>query len=89
MVNTLVMIEAIRDFYYETGKKIGMKPAGGFSESKQAIQHLCMVKETLGEDWLTNERYRFGASRLTNDIVLQLLKEEKGVYQSLDYVSAL
>lgn len=89
MANTLVMIEAIRDYYYATGKKVGMKPAGGFKEAKQAVQHLCMVKETLGEDWLTNKRYRFGASRLSNDIVLQLLKEQTGVYQSLDYVSAL
>jgi deoxyribose-phosphate aldolase len=89
MVNTLVMIEAIRDYYYETGFKVGMKPAGGFAEAKQTLHHLCMVKETLGEDWMTNERYRFGASRLTNDIVLQLLKEQTGRYQSLDYVSAL
>ena len=89
MVNTLVMIEAIRDYYYATGYKVGMKPAGGFKEAKQTIQHLCMVKETLGEDWLNNERYRFGASRLANDLVLQLLKEEKGAYQSLDYISML
>lgn len=89
MVNSLVMIEAVRDYYYATGYKVGMKPAGGFSESKQALQHLCMIKEVLGEDWLTNERYRFGASRLTNDIVMQLLKEETGVYQSPNYISAL
>ena len=86
---TLIMLEAIRDYYYKTGIKIGMKPAGGFTESKHALQHLVMVKETLGDDWLTNELYRFGASRLSNDIVLQLLKEKTGVYQSLDYVSAL
>jgi deoxyribose-phosphate aldolase len=89
VANTLVMIEAIRDYYYATGKKIGMKPAGGFTEAKHAIQHLCMIKETLGEDWMNNHMYRFGASRLSNDIVLQLLKEQTGAYQSLDYVSAL
>lgn len=87
--NTLVMLEAIRDYYYRTGIKIGMKPAGGFTEAKHAIQHLCMIKETLGEGWLSNEFYRFGASRLSNDILLQLLKEKTGVYQSLDYVSSL
>ncbi|MCC7231542.1 MAG: deoxyribose-phosphate aldolase [Bacteroidia bacterium] len=84
---TLVMLEAIRDFYYDTGKKIGMKPAGGIATAKQALAYLVMVKETLGFDWLTPELFRFGASSLANDILMQLIKEETGVYQSLDYFS--
>jgi deoxyribose-phosphate aldolase len=84
---TLVMLEAIRDFYYTTGKKIGMKPAGGISTAKVAIQYLVMLRETLGADWLTPELYRIGASRLANDILMQLAKEQSGVYQSLDYFS--
>jgi deoxyribose-phosphate aldolase len=84
---TLVMLEAIRDFYYATGKKIGMKPAGGLSTAKVAIQYLVMLRETLGEDWLTPDLYRIGASRLANDILMQLAKEQTGVYQSLDYFS--
>jgi len=84
---TLVMLEAIRDFYYLTGKKIGMKPAGGISTAKIAIQYLVMLRETLGEDWLTPDLYRIGASKLANDILMQLAKEQTGVYQSLDYFS--
>jgi len=84
---TLVMLEAIRDFYYATGKKIGMKPAGGISTAKTALQYLVMLRETLGQDWLTPDLYRFGASRLANDILMQLAKEKSGVYQSLDYFS--
>lgn len=84
---TLVMLEAIRDFYYLTGKKIGMKPAGGISKSKLAIQYLVMLRETLGEDWMTNELFRFGASSLANDVLLQLEKQRSGVYQSGDYFS--
>jgi deoxyribose-phosphate aldolase len=84
---TLVMLEAIRDFYYSTGKKIGMKPAGGISTAKTALQYLVMLRETLGQDWLTPDLYRIGASRLANDILMQLAKEETGVYQSLDYFS--
>ena len=83
----LCMLEAIRDFYYKTGKMIGMKPAGGIRQAKQAIQHLVMVRETLGQAWLSPEWYRFGASSLANDILLQIMKEETGVYQSLDYFS--
>ncbi|MDO8528084.1 MAG: deoxyribose-phosphate aldolase [Deltaproteobacteria bacterium] len=82
---TLVMLEAIRDFWYATGKKIGMKPAGGIRTSKQALQYLVMVKETLGDAWLSNEWFRFGASTLTNDLLMQLVKESTGRYQSLDY----
>ncbi|HUB23795.1 MAG TPA: deoxyribose-phosphate aldolase [Tepidisphaeraceae bacterium] len=84
---TLVMLEAIRDFYYATGKKIGMKPAGGISTAKTALQYLVMLRETLGQDWLTPDLYRIGASRLANDILMQLAKERTGVYQSLDYFS--
>jgi deoxyribose-phosphate aldolase len=84
---TLVMLEAIRDFYYATGKKIGMKPAGGISTAKVALQYLVMLRETLGQDWLTPEMYRIGASRLANDILMQLAKEQTGVYQSGDYFS--
>ncbi|MDQ3190071.1 MAG: deoxyribose-phosphate aldolase [Bacteroidota bacterium] len=84
---TLVMLEAIRDFYYSTGKMVGMKPAGGISTAKAALQNLVMVKETLGNAWLSNEWFRFGASSLANDILMQLVKEETGVYQSGDYFS--
>jgi len=84
---TLVMLEAIRDFYYATGKKIGMKPAGGISTAKVALQYLVTLRETLGQDWLTPDLFRIGASRLANDILLQIAKERQGVYQSLDYFS--
>ena len=84
---TLVMLEAIRDFYYETGKKVGMKPAGGIATAKLALQYLVMLRETLGEDWLTPDLFRFGASTLANDILMQLKKESAGNYQSLDYFS--
>ena len=84
---TLVMLEAIRDFYQATGKKIGMKPAGGISTAKVAIQYLVVLRETLGQDWMTADLFRIGASRLANDILMQLAKESSGVYQSLDYFS--
>jgi len=84
---TLVMLEAIRDFYRATGKKIGMKPAGGIATAKVALQYLVVLRETLGEDWLTPDLFRIGASRLANDILMQLTKERSGVYQSLDYFS--
>jgi deoxyribose-phosphate aldolase len=84
---TLVMLEAIRDYYYKTGIMIGMKPAGGISNSKLALQYLLMVKETLGGKWLTNEYFRFGASSLANDVLLQIIKQKSGIYQSNDYFS--
>jgi len=84
---TLVMLEAIRDYYYDTGKMIGMKPAGGISKSKSALHYLDMVNEVLGEDWLDNHWFRFGASSLANDVLMQLMKEKTGVYQSPDYFS--
>lgn len=84
---TLVMLQAIRDFYKKTGRMVGMKPAGGISKSKLALHYLIMVKETLGDDWLTNEWFRFGASSLANDVLMQLAKQETGFYQSADYFS--
>lgn len=84
---TLVMLEAIRDFYRETGKMIGMKPAGGIRKAKQALQYLVLVKETLGANWLTPEYFRFGASSLANDLLMQIVKQETGVYQSSYYFS--
>lgn len=84
---TLVMLEAIRDYFYETGRMVGMKPAGGIRKAKQAIQYLVLVKETLGTDWLTPDYFRFGASSLANDLLMQILKQKTGVYQSADYFS--
>ncbi|MCE3229325.1 MAG: 2-deoxyribose-5-phosphate aldolase [Bacteroidetes bacterium] len=85
---TLVMLEAIRDHYMKTGIMIGMKPAGGISTAKSALQYLVMLYETLGPKWMSNEWFRFGASSLANDILLQLGKEQKGgVYYSKDYIS--
>jgi deoxyribose-phosphate aldolase len=84
---TLVMLEAIRDFYYKTGKRIAMKPAGGISKSKLALHYLVMLNEVLGEAWMNNEWFRFGASSLANDILMQLMKQKTGVYQSADYFS--
>jgi len=83
----LVMLEAIRDFYIATGRKIGMKPAGGIRTSKQALHLLVTVKETLGDAWLTPDLFRLGASTLTNDLLMQLVKESTGRYQSGDYFS--
>ncbi len=84
---TLVMLEAIRDFYYATGRRIGMKPAGGIRTAKQALHYLVMVKETLGDGWLTPDLFRFGASTLLNDVLMQLEKEKTGAYQGADYFS--
>lgn len=84
---TLVMMEAIRDHYYDTGKMIGMKPAGGIAASKLALQYLVLVKETVGVKWLHKDHFRFGASRLANDILMQLGKQATGFYQSPDYFS--
>lgn len=84
---TLVMLHAIKDYHEKTGKMVGMKPAGGISTSKQALQYLVMLYETLGGAWMTNEWFRFGASSLANDILLQLHKEQSDVYYSGDYIS--
>ena len=84
---TYTMLMAIRDYFDETGIMIGMKPAGGISTSKLALHNLVMVKEILGDAWLTNEWFRFGASSLANDVLMQVLKTKTGVYQSSDYFS--
>ncbi|MDA0679739.1 MAG: deoxyribose-phosphate aldolase [Proteobacteria bacterium] len=84
---TLVMLQAIRDFYYETGRMVGMKPAGGISSAKVAVHYLVMLRETLGNAWMTPVWYRFGASSLANDVLMQLRKQATGVYQSLEYFS--
>ena len=77
---TLVMLEAIRDWHEETGLKVGMKPAGGIRTAKQALHYLVMVKETLGDAWLTPDLFRFGASALCNDILRQLRWLRTGRY---------
>ncbi|HVZ66097.1 MAG TPA: deoxyribose-phosphate aldolase [Lacunisphaera sp.] len=85
--NNQVMLEAIRDFYLDTGTPIAMKPAGGIRSAKQALQFLIAVKETLGDEWLNNTRYRFGASSLLNDLLRQIEKERTGAYQAPYYFS--
>jgi deoxyribose-phosphate aldolase len=85
--NNQVMLEAIRDFYLDTGVPIAMKPAGGIRTAKQALQFLVAVKETLGDEWLNNTRYRFGASSLLNDLLRQIEKEKSGAYQAPYYFS--
>jgi deoxyribose-phosphate aldolase len=82
---TLVMLEAIRDVHEETGRKVGMKPAGGIRHAKQAVQYLVQLHETLGPAWLTPDLYRLGASSLLNDVLMQIRKERTGRYQSPDY----
>ncbi|MBL4705943.1 MAG: deoxyribose-phosphate aldolase [Flavobacteriales bacterium] len=84
---TYVMLEAIKDYYYESGIMIGMKPAGGISNSKLALHYLILVKETVGEAWLSNQWFRFGASSLANDVLMQIEKQKTGIYQSKDYFS--
>lgn len=84
---TLVMLQAIKDHYFKTGKMVGMKPAGGISTAKLAVHYLVMLHETLGDAWMTNHWFRFGASSLANDILMQIAKEQRGVYQGKDYFS--
>lgn len=84
---TLVMLETIRDHFLRTGKMVGMKPAGGIRNSKQALRYLAMVKETLGDAWLDPAWFRFGASSLLNDLLMQLEKARTGRYQSARYFS--
>ena len=81
---TLCMLEVIRDVHDETGLVIGMKPAGGIRTAKQSVQYLCLLHETLGPDWLTPDLFRFGASSLLNDVLLQLRKQRTGIYRSPD-----
>jgi deoxyribose-phosphate aldolase len=82
---TLVMLEAIRDFYQQTGRAVGMKPAGGIKTAKEAISYLTVLYETLGPDWMTPDRFRFGASSLLNDVLMQVRKERSGRYSGPDY----
>src|SRR6478609_9549637 len=82
---TLCMLEVIRDVHDETGVIIGMKPAGGIRTAKQAIQYLCVLNETLGTAWMTPDLFRFGASSLLNDVLMQIRKQRTGAYQSGDY----
>jgi deoxyribose-phosphate aldolase len=82
---TLVMLEAIRDFDRATGRAIGMKPAGGIRTAKEAIQYLVVLYETLGPRWMTPDLFRFGASSLLNDVLMQIEKERSGRYQRPDY----
>lgn len=84
---TLVMLEAIRDYYDLTGLKIGMKPAGGIRTTKDSISYLSLVYETLGEKWLTPELFRIGASTLLNDLLMQFKKQKESFYQSINYFS--
>lgn len=84
---TYVMLQAIREFYYDTGRMVGMKPAGGISTAKLAVHCLVMLRETLGTKWMTPTWYRFGASSLANDVLMQLQKQATGNYQSADYFS--
>jgi len=84
---TYVMLDAIKDFYLKTGKMIGMKPAGGISTAKIALQYLVMLNEVLGEKWMNKNYFRFGASSLVNDLLMQLVKTETGMYQSPNYFS--
>jgi deoxyribose-phosphate aldolase len=82
---TLVMLEAIRDFHAQTGRAVGMKPAGGIRTSREAISYLTILYETLGPDWMTPDRFRFGASTLLNDVLMQIRKERTGRYSGSDY----
>ena len=84
---TFVMLNAIKDYHKATGIKIGMKPAGGISTAKIALQYLVMLNETLGDEWMNKDLFRFGASSLANDVLMQLEKQESGIYQSVDYFS--
>ena len=86
---TLVMLESIREYFEETGIRIGMKPAGGIRFAKQALHYLVMVKETLGEEWLTPQLFRFGASSLANDVLRQIVRQQTGCYTaSYDFSEA-
>ncbi len=82
---TLCMLEVVRDVHDETGRRIGVKAAGGIRQAKQAIQYLVLVHETLGPDWLTPDLFRLGASSLLNDVLMQIRKQKTGLYQSPDY----
>jgi deoxyribose-phosphate aldolase len=82
---TLVMLEAIREYWEQTGIMVGMKPAGGIRTAKQALQYLVVLNETLGLEWMRPELWRFGASSLLNDVLMQLGAQRDGAYQGRDY----
>ncbi len=84
---TLLMLQAVRDFHRQTGTVIGMKPAGGIRTTKDAMKYLVLVKETLGDRWLTPDLFRFGASSLLNDLLMQRQKLSTGAYSGPDYVT--
>ena len=84
---TLLMLEVVRDWYRLTGERIGVKPAGGIRSSKDAIKYLVTVAETVGEEWLQPHLFRFGASSLLNDVLLQRQKLQTGHYSGADYVT--
>jgi deoxyribose-phosphate aldolase len=81
----LCMMEAARDFHHETGRRVGVKVAGGVRQAKQGIQYLVLLYETLGSKWMTPELFRIGASTLLNDVLMQIKKERSGAYQGPDY----
>jgi deoxyribose-phosphate aldolase len=80
----LLLLECVRDFYLETGRLVGVKAAGGIRTAKQALRYLVLVNETAGDAWLTPARFRFGASTLLNDLLMQLVRCESGAYQRPD-----
>jgi deoxyribose-phosphate aldolase len=82
---TLVMLEAVRDFHAATGRRVGVKPAGGIRTAKDAIKYLVLVNETAGEEWLTPDLFRIGASTLLNDLLMQRTKARTGHYSGPDY----
>jgi deoxyribose-phosphate aldolase len=83
----LVMLYTIKDYYYYTGQKIGIKPAGGIKTAKEALKYLVVLNETLGDYFITPNLFRIGASSLLNDILMQIIKEKTGNYQNEDYFS--
>jgi deoxyribose-phosphate aldolase len=82
---TLIMLEAVRDFHARTGRQVGVKPAGGIRTTKDAIKYLVMINETVGDDWLDPDWFRFGASSLLNDLLMQRTKLTTGHYSGPDY----
>ena len=84
---TMLMLQAVRDWYDQTGIRIGVKPAGGIKTAKDAMKYLVVVKETAGEEWLTPDLFRFGASSLLNDVLMQKQKLKTGNYSGPDYVT--
>ena len=84
---TLVMLEAVRDWFALTGAAVGVKPAGGIRTAKDALRHLVLVQETAGPDWLTPDRFRLGASSLLNDVLLQRRRLAIGAYAGPDHLT--